>query len=198
MEDTGEVMTSTIVTPIQQTAEIAGETLESAVEPVVESASNTSFAEIPIEGLPEEVDDLFGFDEALNEEYDDTEVSEEAQMEDAREELEEIKQDTEEPEPEKDDGYDEQLATLNETIRLLEIQRDAIKEQLGEGLITIFARLADYFFAETLMEKPSLVENSPIGQPTEVWKEDARFQLRTLETKIAELKQLRNRLVANN
>lgn len=190
-------MTSTIVTPIQQTAEIAGGTLESAVEPVVESASNISFAETPIEGLPEEEDDLFGFDGALNEEYDSAEVSEEAQMEEVREELEEI-QEVEEPEPEKDNGYDEQLATLNETIRLLEIQRDALKEQLGGGLMTFFARLADYFFAETLMDRPSLVENSPIGQPTEAWKEDVRFQLRTLETKIAELKQLRNRLVANN
>lgn len=197
MEDIGEVMTATIITPIQQTAEVTGETLGSVVEPIVESAHNASFAEIPIEGLQEGGDDFFGFDEALSEECDSAEVSEEEQIEDAREELKEITE-VEEPEPEKDDGYDEQLATLNETIRLLEIQRDAIKEQLGGGLITFLARLADYFFAETLMEKPSLVENSPIDQPTEAWKEDARFQLRTLETKIAELKQLRGRLVANN
>lgn len=122
--------------------------------------------------------------------------SEEELLVETRDELEEIKNEPFEPEPEEDDGYDEQIATLDETIRLLEVQRDALKEQLGEGLVKFFAKLVDYFFAETLMDKPSLIDDTAM-QPSEAWREDTRFQLRKIESKIADLKQIRNNLVAN-
>lgn len=133
--------------------------------------------------------------ESEGEDYELENVDKES-LDSAREELERIQEESKEPEPENDDGYDEQLATLDETIRLLEIQREALKEQLGGGLITFFTKLADYFFAETFMEKPSLVEGNAF-QPNEAWKEKVRFQLRNIESKIAELKQLRDKLVAN-
>ena len=125
------------------------------------------------------------------------ESSEEDQIEEAREELDDIMK-VEEYEPEKDDGYEEQIETLNATIRLLEFQRDALKEQLGGGIMSTIASLAKFFFEETLMEKTEAVEEKSIEGPSKSWKENAYLQLRKIEVKISELKQIRNSLVAKN
>lgn len=178
----GEVMTPTIQSkPIMETGSLDGPIIDASTS--LESVSDTIFETPALEAESEGEDDELG-------------SVDENSLEKAREELEQIQEENKELEPEKDDGFDEALDTLNETIRLLEIQRDALKEQLGGGLVTFITKLADYFFAETLMDKSSLVDESTI-QPNEAWKERVRFQLRNIETKIAELKQVRDRLVAN-
>ncbi len=197
MENAGEVITSTVAVPIQETVGVAGETITSAAEPVVESVDTASPIEIPIEGLSEEPEGLLGYEEDLQREDNPSEISEDAQIEDARNELKEIEEEqSEEQEGENESSEDEQLATLNETIRLLEVQRDALREQLGGGSFALIGEIVKYFISNSITDEPiSETPNNTVG-PSEAWKESARTQLRKIEVKISDLKKLRERLVA--
>ena len=188
-------MTANVAIPVQA-PDISiepgmAEDIDSSLEPIIEQETpefNPFEPQIDQESQEEVEEDTF-----------EPEVNdEESALDRAREELEEVKEEENDDFSEEEISIEDELALINETIRLLEIQRDALREQLGGNAFGIIGELVKFFIQNSITEEPiSDTPNTPAG-PSEAWKESARTQLRKIEVKISDLKMLRKRLVAKN
>ncbi len=215
MENTGEVMTASVATNIA--VDPVADVFESGIEmdaritsyseqntnPAIEAGVEVAYPAY-FDALGEE--SIFFDDETSMEDGEDSLTDNASyddaakELEDAREELRNIEEDEKvnENEAEANENFREQLETLNTTIRLLELQRDALRDQLGSTLSSVIGKVI-----KLLIVNPSINESEERGAetvdgPTEAWKDSAKSQLRNLEKKIFELKMQRGQLVANH
>jgi hypothetical protein len=194
MDNVGEVMTANVAVPVRA-PDISiepdmAEDIGGSLEPIEQETPefNSLEPQIDQESQEEVEDDISELE--LNDE--------EVELDRTREELEEVKEDENDDYSEEEKSIDDELALISETIRLLEIQRDALREQLGGNTFGIIVELVKFFIQNSITEEPiSDAPNMPAG-PSEAWKESARTQLRKIEVKISDLKMLRKRLVAKN
>ena len=195
MYNVGEVMAANVAIPVQA-PDVSiepgmAEDIGGSLEPIIEQKTpefNPFEPQIAQESQEEVEEDIF-----------EPEVKdEEAELDRTREELEEVKEKEDDDYSEEEKSIEDELALISETIRLLEIQRDALREQLGGNAFGIIGELVKFFIQNSITEEPiSDTPNTPAG-PSEAWKESARTQLRKIEVKISDLKMLRKRLVAKN